>query len=79
MVIPWEVVKSIELSDSWDRWDALPITCSETPASRPVRLSSVSWTHPARLTFNQAQGRGISSPILLQPFAHWSGAFTNRW
>lgn len=39
-VIPWEVVKSIELSDNWDRRDALPIDLLRDPASRPIRLSS---------------------------------------
>lgn len=38
LVIPWEVVKSIELSDSLDRWDALPIDLLRNPglSARPV-------------------------------------------
>lgn len=38
LVIPWEVVKSIELSDSWDRWDALPVDLLRNPglSARPV-------------------------------------------
>jgi len=37
-VIPGEVVKSIELSDNWDRWDALPIYLLRNPglSARPV-------------------------------------------
>jgi hypothetical protein len=38
LVIPGEVVKSIELSDNWDRWDALPIDLLRNPglSARPV-------------------------------------------
>lgn len=79
VVIPWEVVKSIELCDSWDRWDALPIDLLRNPGlwARPV--IQLCWTHPAWLTFNRVRGRGISSPILLQPFTQEGGAFTSRW
>jgi hypothetical protein len=38
VVIPWEVVKSIELSDNSDRRDALPIDLLRNPglSARPV-------------------------------------------
>lgn len=78
MVIPWEVVKSIELSDNWDRWDALPIDLLRNPglSARPVIQHC--WKHPAWLSFNLGEV-GAIRPILVQPFAHWSGAFTSRW
>lgn len=70
---PWEVVKSIELSDNWDRRDALPIDLLRNPASRPVRLSSRCWKHPAKLSFNSSRAGGSLPPSLLQPFTPSDG------